>query len=325
MDTPPTLHHRSQQGSAASTLLLSLVWLALSPAIQAQTGETDTLFYFDPDALIDRCIGTILSEVDDAIYFEIDEQIDRYNLKQLQLQFVSDFCYDPIPSGTALLLFVRIGQLDSLVYGGMQIDSLPGEIVATIRFTINDSSELYPNWKTVELDTIPELQNLTESFWIQGSALRNTAWDTSSTRIGHSFTYIDPQFPYWSNGLLTREWAVRAVIETATLGTDDHPNNPPTGYKLNQSYPNPFNHSITIAYVLPEDARVRLVIYDISGREMVRLVERNEEAGYHSVSWNGKTTTGRDVPSGVYIYRLEATPAESSEPFEASRKMVLLK
>ena len=50
-----------------------------------------------------------------------------------------------------------------------------------------------------------------------------------------------------------------------------------------------------------------------------------EEAGYRSITWQGKDQSGQAVPSGVYIYRLVATPANGEHQFIATRKMLLLK
>ncbi len=81
------------------------------------------------------------------------------------------------------------------------------------------------------------------------------------------------------------------------------------------SYPNPFNPSTTLSYDLPKDARVRLVIYDVLGREVARLVDKRLEAGYHSVIWNG-----RGVPTGLYIARLFIPPTATK-----SIKLVMMK
>ncbi len=93
----------------------------------------------------------------------------------------------------------------------------------------------------------------------------------------------------------------------------------PTVYSLSHGYPNPFNPNITIPFGLPEPARTRLVVYDLLGREVVRLVNEHLEPGYHAVVWNGKTAAGRDVPSGIYIARI-VTPK-----YSRSIKMLLLK
>jgi len=93
----------------------------------------------------------------------------------------------------------------------------------------------------------------------------------------------------------------------------------PGGYALYANYPNPFNPSTTIGFDLPQTAAVTLTVYDILGREVRQLVNRPMGPGNHRVAWNGRTNGGREVPTGIYITRLE-TPG-----YTTSIKMVLLK
>jgi hypothetical protein len=76
---------------------------------------------------------------------------------------------------------------------------------------------------------------------------------------------------------------------------------------LDQNYPNPFNPATTIAYTLPVAGRVDLRIFDVSGR-LIRVLRDNtpETSGRHEVLWDGRDTSGREVSSGVYFYRLTA-------------------
>jgi hypothetical protein len=96
----------------------------------------------------------------------------------------------------------------------------------------------------------------------------------------------------------------------------------PKGFSLAQNSPNPFNPSTTISYSVPEGAGrlpVSLSIYDVRGRELVRLVDSFSGGGSYSVTWDGMDNNGHQIPSGVYIYRLRAGE------YEQSRKMVMLK
>ncbi|MCF7797782.1 MAG: T9SS type A sorting domain-containing protein [Lentisphaeria bacterium] len=80
----------------------------------------------------------------------------------------------------------------------------------------------------------------------------------------------------------------------------------PDSYALYDCYPNPFNPSTTIRYDLPQDTRVALVIYDVLGREIRQLVVGHENAGEKTVIWDGRDNFGHTVPSGLYVYRLQA-------------------
>ncbi|MFK7846260.1 MAG: T9SS type A sorting domain-containing protein [Rhodothermales bacterium] len=88
----------------------------------------------------------------------------------------------------------------------------------------------------------------------------------------------------------------------------------PTNFTLKQNYPNPFNPATTISYALQEDIQVSLVVYDVLGRVVSRLVDGLQRAGIHDVSFNAQS-----LSSGIYIYKLEAGS------FSESRQMMLLK
>ena len=92
----------------------------------------------------------------------------------------------------------------------------------------------------------------------------------------------------------------------------------PKEYALEAAYPNPFNPSATIRYALPEAADVRLVVYDVVGREVARLVEGKRAAGYHRVRFDGSR-----LASGLYLYRLVAKGER--ETFSKTGRMVLVK
>ena len=90
-------------------------------------------------------------------------------------------------------------------------------------------------------------------------------------------------------------------------------------FKLLQNYPNPFNPVTSIQYTLSEPGIVSLKVYDILGREVVTLVNKEQAVGNHSVQFDG-----RDLSSGIYIYKL-TTSEKDGEGFVSSRKMLLLK
>lgn len=93
----------------------------------------------------------------------------------------------------------------------------------------------------------------------------------------------------------------------------------PEEFALEQNVPNPFNASTTIRYRLPAAVEVNLAIYNLLGQEVHTLVWESKDAGFHSVVWDGLDKFGKQVGSGVYIYRLSATD------FTQVRRMMLLK
>ena len=96
----------------------------------------------------------------------------------------------------------------------------------------------------------------------------------------------------------------------------------PTEFALEQNYPNPFNPITSIQYSVVSDQsppHVTLKVYNLLGQEVRTLVDEIPEAGYYTVTWDGKDSAGNDVSSGIYFYRLQAVD------FAQTRRMMLLK
>lgn len=89
--------------------------------------------------------------------------------------------------------------------------------------------------------------------------------------------------------------------------------------QLAQNVPNPFNPTTTIEYAIARRSRVQLNVYDVRGRHVKTLVDRNVGPDSYRVVWDGRNSAGNSVASGVYFYRLVA------EGFVATKKMVLLR
>ena len=104
--------------------------------------------------------------------------------------------------------------------------------------------------------------------------------------------------------------AITSVEEKETL---------PATFELSQNYPNPFNPTTIINFALPKNSFVTLKVYDMLGREVKTLIDREISAGVHSFNWNAENNSGQKVTSGVYIYRI------SAGEFTAVKKMVLIK
>jgi hypothetical protein len=94
----------------------------------------------------------------------------------------------------------------------------------------------------------------------------------------------------------------------------------PKNFVLHQNYPNPLNPTTLIRYDLPEASHVSLTIYNLRGEEIQSLVKSEfRPAGIYTVPWNGKDIADNPVPSGIYLYKLQA--GESI----MVRRMVLMK
>jgi len=88
----------------------------------------------------------------------------------------------------------------------------------------------------------------------------------------------------------------------------------PEKYEMSQNYPNPFNPSTKINFSIPKQGLVTLRVFDVTGREVAKLINEIKEAGYHTVDFNAST-----FASGAYFYRIE------SQDFVDTKRMVLIK
>jgi len=148
----------------------------------------------------------------------------------------------------------------------------------------------------------------------------------SSLRMGHWDTALNPDA--WVDITTSLD-----TVNDRICGTTDHLSpfvigggsvtavgNGPAMPALHQNVPNPFNPTTTIAYDVPSaGARVSIRVYDTAGRLVRTLVDRQEAAGAHDVTWDGRDEFGSAVASGVYFYKMTAGS------FVESRRMVLLK
>lgn len=89
---------------------------------------------------------------------------------------------------------------------------------------------------------------------------------------------------------------------------------------LQQNYPNPFNPSFTIEYNVPKKGNVLLVVYDVSGKEIAKLVDTYQAQGNHKVIWNGKSSNGQAMATGAYFYTLTIDGVQRE-----TKKLLLLK
>jgi len=99
----------------------------------------------------------------------------------------------------------------------------------------------------------------------------------------------------------------------------------PDGYAVSQNYPNPFNPSTRIEYSLPVQSHVDITIYNILGQEITGLLSDVQEAGTHTLEWNGKSGEGTFVSSGVYFYRIFVRPLNGKQGFTSVKKMLMMR
>ncbi|MBI2502597.1 MAG: ASPIC/UnbV domain-containing protein, partial [Candidatus Latescibacteria bacterium] len=80
----------------------------------------------------------------------------------------------------------------------------------------------------------------------------------------------------------------------------------PQAFSLSQNFPNPFNSDTVIRFALPEGGEVVLAVYNLAGQQVAKLAEGTREAGSYTLRWDGRDERGKELASGVYLYRLRA-------------------
>ena len=80
----------------------------------------------------------------------------------------------------------------------------------------------------------------------------------------------------------------------------------PSSFELQSNYPNPFNPSTKIRFGLPNRSEVTVTIYNLLGEQVMQYDMGVLQAGFKTVTWHGKNTFGTPVPSGMYLYRVNA-------------------
>jgi hypothetical protein len=123
---------------------------------------------------------------------------------------------------------------------------------------------------------------------------------TAELKLQATFTGWDFE-GVWSIDVDTNDGYPQLLFALVTDADQDSRVEIPDAMTLSQNYPNPFNPSTVITYRVSGDQHVRLSVYDVTGREIAVLVDRQQAPGEYQVNWDAG-----QLSSGIYIYRLEA-------------------
>ncbi|MDP2362803.1 MAG: T9SS type A sorting domain-containing protein, partial [Ignavibacteria bacterium] len=96
------------------------------------------------------------------------------------------------------------------------------------------------------------------------------------------------------------------IFQNDGVSSIDEPNQDklPQDFYLEQNYPNPFNPTTQIEFMIPQSGQVNLSIYSITGELIKSLVNKNLQAGFYSINWNGENESFTQASTGVYLYKL---------------------
>jgi len=132
--------------------------------------------------------------------------------------------------------------------------------------------------------------------------------DTASALNSIWFTSPDTGYVCGTAGKIYK------TINGGTIGIRKIENEIPEKFTLEQNYPNPFNPTTSIKYQVESSKHIKLVVYDILGKEIATLVNEKQSPGTYEVTWDASV-----YPSGVYFYKL------TSGDFSETKKMLMIK
>ncbi len=163
--------------------------------------------------------------------------------------------------------------------------------------------------------------------WIKEDGESAANWtETIVNSENSSFTFDELEEDFYDIkisalfGDVYLESPVETIFSEFVVSVDEENFLSLNGNFLKQNYPNPFNPETKIGYTLREAGKVNLSVYNIKGQKVIELIDETKVAGNHSVVWNAKDSSGKELRSGVYFYKLEVNNSETQ-----TRKMILLK
>jgi WD40 repeat protein len=143
--------------------------------------------------------------------------------------------------------------------------------------------------------------------------------------IGADNTGILDRQSYWYaneygwNQYLFYDWMIRMTLMQGVGVESDFYSGLPDKITLGQNYPNPFNPSTKIRFGMPNAGWAKIEIFDMLGRKVRTLADKVFDAGFYTVTWDGRADNGEEISSGAYLYRLETNEAR------VTRKMLMLR
>jgi Secretion system C-terminal sorting domain len=170
--------------------------------------------------------------------------------------------------------------------------------------------------------TLAELNN--SGFKVERMNLTDNLWKEAGFVPGKGTTNEQQDYSYEDKKLQTGRYKYRLKQVDFNGGYEyfqlesDVMIGKPAVFSISQNYPNPSNPKSRIDYEIPLDGMVSLKVYDILGREIIKLVDEPKTAGYYIAEFDGS-----NLASGTYFYRIIAQNNESK--FTKTLKMILVK
>jgi hypothetical protein len=192
---------------------------------------------------------------------------------------------------------------------------------------ISFTSSVNQNNVTLDWATATELNN--QGFEIERASSSTTpvqVWEkvgfvpgAGTTTEPRSYSFIDSDLEPGNYSYRLKQIDYDGTFEYSEEVEAEIHSLEPVEFSLEQNYPNPFNPVTIIRYSLLSKSLVRLKVYNLLGEEVTTLINELKEAGSYEVEFNSHSGSVRNLPSGVYLYRINAGE------YTATKKMILLK
>ena len=182
---------------------------------------------------------------------------------------------------------------------------------------LNTSNEITLTWN--------DNSTIKDGYLIERKQSPDTSFSVLDTIMGSAHQYVDKTV----EEAQTYTYRVKAYkdslesnysneVSITIVGVEEE--GIPTKYSVSQNYPNPFNPTTKIKFALPKAAMTKIIIYDLLGRIVQTVLNKELEPGYHEIIFDAShTEQGRSMTSGIYFYKIQ------SGNFIQTKKMILLK
>jgi hypothetical protein len=298
--------------------------------IIAQEGTTQHLkdstaqLNFTITSIVNACVGTGTTAVGYPYYtFYMDSRCDM-------LYTAAEMTAAGLAPGNITKIGFNVQSVGSPAMSGFNIKVQNTALTTISGFTSSGWTTCYTGTYTPPGTGIQYVTLTTPFAWNGTSNLlieicfNNSAWSSNSTVLGSAVTgrcwheYQDLSAADGCVALVagtTQATRPNVCMEINTLvGHNQQNTELPKVFSLSQNYPNPFNPSTTIKYEVPKQSLVKLIVYDVLGREVATLVNTVKSAGRYEANFDASV-----LSSGVYFYRME------SGEFIDVKKMLLIK
>ncbi|MBN8704722.1 MAG: T9SS type A sorting domain-containing protein [Bacteroidetes bacterium] len=209
------------------------------------------------------------------------------------------------------------GVMMVLTHGNMEVPVLEENLESEMVQYVSSIPELKPGWMGSE-ETAAALMN-----WMQTNPINKNIDRVSATLLTGEFPEYtfptDPETEYWFIEFREEEseWDTIVVIKALTgeIYTEvSQVESKIMPFSLEQNYPNPFNPETMIRFTMPEQERVKLTLYSVTGQKIGILLDETRRAGTHQIRFRAD-----HLASGVYLYKIDAGT------YSETRKMILIK